>query len=266
AYVSAYMTLLEDAIEKYPDKVNEYFQSAVDIIKRFRKESPENEQECNRNLGLVYEMMAEYHNFHQDFWIKSIHYIKKSIQINPVEGDWFSYLKLLYVPYEIRRNKKIDSNTAAEELYRQWDKYRIKEIEVFKPFVKTMIDADSNASLTLALAYKRLREYLTWLKEGHASFPEDDYAYWTNEAKQWQGENTTRIDLTESAFFFKTEGIRLDKIDLLENAARLFQKLIDKLEDTAFEVNYLAETWEAISNIHLKSKEYDLADKYLNKA
>src|SRR5690606_19018662 len=104
AYVSAYMTLLEDAIEKYPDKVNEYFQSAVDIIKRFRKESPENEQECNRNLGLVYEMMAEYHNFHQDFWIKSIHYIKKSIQINPVEGDWFSYLKLLYVPYEIRRN------------------------------------------------------------------------------------------------------------------------------------------------------------------
>lgn len=265
AYVSAHMTLLEDAIEKHPDKVNEYFQSAVNILEQFMKESPENEQEGKRNLGLVHEMMTEYHHFNLDFWSKSITYIKESIQIKPIEGDWFSYLKLLYVPYEIRRTQKIDSNTAVDELYRQWDEYRIKEIGVFKPFVKTMIDTDSNSSLPLALAYKRLKEYLVWLKDDLASFPENDYGYWINEAKQWQGQNTTRIDLTEAAFFFKAEGIRLDKIDLLETATRLFQKLIDKLEDTAFEVNYLAETWEAISNIHLKNKKYVLADKYLNK-
>ncbi len=266
AYVSAHMILLEDAIEKYPDKVNEYFQLSVDIINRFLNESPENKQEGNRNLGLVYEMMTEYNHYHPDFWLKSIHYIQKSIKINPVEGDWFSYLKLLYVPYKNRKVRKIDTNNDIEELYRQWNEYRIKEIEEFKKFVRTSIDYDSNASLPLALAYKRLREYLAWLKDDLASFPENEYVYWINEAKRWQGENTTRIDLTEAAFFFKAEGIRLGKIDLLENAARLFQKLIDKLEDTAFEVNYLAETWEAISNIHLKNKEYNLANTYLTKA
>lgn len=267
-YSSVYMILLEDAIENHPDLVDKYFMEAENAINENMNADPDERQDGFDHLAKIYDSIAEYRHFSAGHWQKALAFIKESIAIAPAEGNWYFYLSLLYVPYDVRRTNRISDVREAEPgaLYKQWERLRESELEQFKRLASSYVAETPAVFLKIALAFHRLREHLEWLKADMAIFPEADYLFWLNEAKEIKDHSTTRMELTEAAHFLHREGTRLSNIAIIEAAIFHYQWLIERVEAPAFEVHHLASALEDIAAIHLQNQELAKADEFLDKA
>ena len=270
-YSRVYIILLEDAIKNHPHKVTAYFEEAQTALTEYIKQSPEDAQDGYEQLAYIYDLMTEYHYFNRFYWEKAIEYVQKSIITDPSKADdsgYFKYLKLLYLSYE-HRSKGDDKRKASEDvevLLSQWETLRVGELEKFNQIIFSLKNEHPTVALDMTSAFHRLKEYAEWLKIDMRFFPEEDYLFWLDEAQQIDGHSTTRMTLTALAHLFKREGNRLERIDLLEAAIRHYRRLIEKVEDPAFEVYYEASTLEEIAEIHLRNKDLKRAEEYYDQA
>src|SRR5690606_13185729 len=53
---------------------------------------------------------------------------------------------------------------------------------------------------------------------------------------------------------------------LLEKAIAMYERVLDKIDDNAFEIYYIAKLWQQISEIYHEKKQYDLADTAMSNA
>ncbi|GAA0892852.1 hypothetical protein GCM10009122_25310 [Fulvivirga kasyanovii] len=267
-YSRAYMMLLEDAIEKHEDKVEHYFNEAERAVQANMLDSLEDQQESYKQLAQINDMLAEYYYFDDKHWHRALEFINTSIALDPAEGDWFTYLQLIYIPYDVRKNKRMEGLTEPEikERYKKWHELRDNEIIKFRALGISQNDSRHAVALNIALAYKRLREYVEWYALADSLFPEHDYQYWLNEAVNWKKQKTTRMQLTEAGHFFHAEGNRYKRIDLLETAVAHFQRLIEQVVDAPFEVYYKASALEDISDIYFSKNNHNEGVNYRNQA
>ena len=265
-YSSTYITLMEDAIRNHPDKIDIYFKEAENAIYQNIKESPEEKQDGYKQLSFINELMAENRGFDQAHWEKAIKMIVRSIQIDPVQGDWFSYLKLVFLPYKIINKSKVEGvdSKTEKDLLKTWASNSKNEVKEFQKSALSLQNTYPAVSLNLALAFKRFNEYVEWLNSD-IEFPEKDYLFWIDLAKQIEIQPATQLDLTEAGHFFYGEGKRLKRIDLLETAIKYFERLIEHIENPAFETYYKASCLEAIADIHYSNGNFLLAADYMDK-
>lgn len=267
-YSRAYMMLLEDAIENHEDKVEYYFNEAERAVQANMLDSLEDQQESYRQLAQINDMLAGYHYFDDKHWLRALEFINTSIALDTAEGDWYTYLQLIHIPYEVRKNKRMEGLTESEikERYEKWYALRDNELIKFRALGISQNDNRHTVALNIALAYKRLREHMEWYAMDSSLFPEHDYEYWLNEAVNWKKQKTTRMQLTEAGHFFHAEGNRYKRINLLETAVAHFQRLIDQVGEAPFEVYYKASALEDISDIYFSKNDNDKGINYRNQA
>ncbi|MBL6446681.1 hypothetical protein JMN32_10185 [Fulvivirga sp. 29W222] len=267
-YSRAYMILLENAIANKDSKVEYYFNEAERAVQSNMLAVHEDQQENYQQLAILNNMLAEYRYFDDKSWYRALEFINTSIALDPAEGDWFLYLQLIHIPYEKRKSEKQEGQSEAEVQgrYAKWHKLRGSELIKFRALAMSFADKKYAVQLTIAMAFKRLREHMEWYKMDTSLFPEKDYLYWLGEAKKWQKQKTTRVQLTEIGHFFHNEGIFYSCVDLLETAISHFQRLIDQVGDASFEVYYKAMALEAISDIYFSENNDALGINYRNQA
>ena len=267
-YSRAYMILLQDAIENCHEKVSEYFQKAEKSIQENIQTAPDEQQQGYYHLANIYDKMTEYNHFSMEYWTKAIESVQQSLTIAPEEGNWYCYLSLLYVPYRLRKGRRTAgvSDGEAKRRYDQWKTARKAALGQFKVWCFSLLENNFALLLKIALAYNRLKEQLDWLGADRSLFPEEDYLFWLNEAQKVEGHKTTSMDLIEEAHFLHKEGKRLGRIDLIAAAIRHFERLIEKVDATAFEVYYKASALEDIAQIHLDNDDKEKAVEYMDTA
>ena len=267
-YSRVYMILLEDAIENNEEQIACYFNETERAIQSNMLETVDEQQEGYRQLALINDMLAEYRHFGRQNWQRALAFINTSIAQEPAEGDWFLYLQLIYIPYEVRKGRKMTglSDEQISDRYEEWRRLRPDELTKFKALAVSFPDSRHAVALNIAMAMKRLREHMEWYKMDGDYFPEEDYLHWLKEATQWQKQKTTRISLTEAGHFFHTEGQRYQRIDLLETAILHFERLIDQVDTPSFEVYYKASALENIADIFFLKKDNHQGMEYLNRA
>ncbi|UII34634.1 hypothetical protein LVD17_12530 [Fulvivirga ulvae] len=267
-YSRAYMILLEDAVANHADEVEHYFNEAERAIQANMLEAMEDQQESYRQLAMVNNMLCEYRHFDDKNWHRALEFINTSITLDPAEGDWFLYLQLIHIPYDVRRSNKLEglSDADVKDRYKQWHALRSDELIKFRALGISLDDSTHAVAVNIAMAFKRLRDHMEWYHMDDSLFPEKDYLYWLDEARQWQKQKTTRMQLTEIGHFFHAEGNKYKRIDLLEIAVLHFQRLIEQIGETPFEVYYKASALEDISDIFFFENDNEQAINYRNQA
>lgn len=254
-YSRAYLILLEEAIKNRAPKkvVQEYMDKAVEVNESILHATQEEEQEAYSNLALTFKLVLEYLPS-AEYLQKAFSHIKKSIALDVTEGDWSLYLKLILIPVDasdplIRQN--IETLQADERIH-------------FETFAKDHFAQNINLGLTISRSMHTVKDYIEWSKLPETLFPEQWYTSWLEKALLWQMDTRSRIALTENAHYLHNEGVRLQRIDLLEKAALLYQKLVEIADNPAFEIYYLANNAEALSDVYLHKGDKKKAYAYRN--
>ncbi|UII26329.1 hypothetical protein LVD15_24030 [Fulvivirga maritima] len=142
---------------------------------------------------------------------------------------------------------------------------QLLEKATFENFAEDQFRKNSNVSMNICKSLDQLKEHIAWKKLPEQLFPEDLYLPWLNQVLNWEIKSITKIEAHENAHYLHNEGVRLERIDLLEKAEEIYQRLIDATESPAFEIYYLASNTEAISDIYLKQGELEKAYLFRNK-
>ncbi|MBL3658395.1 hypothetical protein [Fulvivirga sediminis] len=253
----AYLILLQEAInnQEPEETILLYMEKAIEVNESVIHSDDEELQEAYHNLAMAFELILE-HKPSAYYLEQAYHNIQKSIAMDTNNGDWQLYLRLIFIPI---------SATAPND-QKAISTLQLSEKSNFQQFAEEKFMQNNNISMTICQSIHQLKEHLKWHKLPEALFPEDLYSPWIERALDWEINSSGRIEVNENAHFLHNEGIRLERIDLLNKAAYLYQRLIDAVESPAFEVYYLAKNAEAISDIYLKQGELNKGYLYRNKA
>ena len=191
--------LLDQAIEQEnADLLPILHASESEFLKHIEAE-PSEAQDSYEELAKIYSQSAGALLAHrQEFWEKSLFYFKKAILENPSKITWNLYLDLLYIPYDGRKFQK-NSPLALNEAKLS------KEIIEFKSLIERLESTTPILPFAIALAHKHLMEMLEWHNLPESVFPQEDYHQWLEKAKDWDGNDTNRMQLIEAGHFFITK-------------------------------------------------------------
>src|SRR5690606_19666785 len=156
-----------------------------------------------------------------------------------------------------RTNRYVNKKISPSQLQPQ---------KVLNEFMQKHESTSVKMPYLYALAFYNLSRHLEWFKLSQSIFPESPYIYWLEKSLLWYPETINRIDLSEACQLWGVEGVRLRRIDLLEKAIAMYEKVLDKIDDNAFEIYYIAKLWQQISEIYHEKKQYELADNAMSNA
>ena len=250
----ALLILLENASNQTPEKVLDYAAEAISALNKVLTEGKTEQSETYYNLALTYHYLVGVLPKEQvSHWLQAIGYLKQSAELNPLQTKWSFYLRLLYLPI------KDETALLAET--------RSQEKAFFQQFTLNLGNSSTRLAYCLATEYRRFLEYLDWNGLGSGIFPMADYLYWLEMATNYQIEELPlTITLSQAGHFFHDEGVRLQRVDLLQTAMTHYQRLLNLEPDYAFTVIYLADSLEATAAIYCKQSEVTLASDFLNQA
>lgn len=277
----AHLIILENACNKNDENIKVYLDNAIKALNLYWKELPQSTQEVYQKLALAYNFVAQaYPEKGEAYLTEAIDLLKRSIEIAPEKGDWAFYLRLLYLPvlltekimYSIEEGKTIDS--VSEMTGDITNRYVNKKISpsqlqaqrILNEFMQKQESVSAKMPYLYALAFYNLSRHLEWFKLSQSLFPESPYIYWLEKSLLWYPETINRIDLSEACQMWGIEGVRLKRVDLLEKAIAMYERVLDKIDDNAFEIYYIAKLWQQISEIYHEKKQYDLADTAMSNA
>ncbi len=247
----AFSNLMETHMDKNWELAREYGNSAICSYTKNIEQNAESLFNSWIHLAEIYDWFSK--KCIDDrlvYWKQAIQCIEETIKLKPVSAPWLHYLKLLYLPLDSENRSFFD--------------FRTTEQERFRGITRNLGDSNLEIAFTLASEYKRYYEYIAWYKLNFEIFPETDYLYWLEKAKDWYG-NEGFLSTNEVGHLYHNEGIRLSRKDLLLVAIDRFTQLI-KTDDSAFPILYAANSMEDLARL-LKSEGMDgEATHYLNRA
>lgn len=263
ARTEAHFVLLETACSKGNKEIIYYLRQLNKALLQLLNESAESTEEIYQKQASAYALVADaLPAKHAEHWEKAILALQNGIHENPETADWNLYAHLIFLPVP-----EIDTyNNAKDKSQGTLQKYQKLEQDTFQDLLKKQEHASNKMPYLFALNLYNLKEYMEWEKVDFTYFPQPLYFYWLDQSVKTDLPPFNRIDLNEACHFFHNEGIRLGRVDLLEKAIGLYNRIIEKTEEYSYEIHYLATAMEDISKILYQSGKVDEANNYVNKA
>ena len=239
-----YMILMEVSEKDNFTEAKNYCLKAIASLEEDFKVNKEDFQDgCNYMAECFLFLSKEANKSH--YWIEALKWIKKSLEADPLNGNWFLYFKMIYLP---------------EDEFVKFKDLQNKEIEESKSYVKQLANKPILYTI-IATQFKRLLEV-----SKNYNFDEE-YFFFLNKSLEIPIKESMHIlRLSDIGHFYHNEGVRLQRIDLLEKALE-YHEFINKNEDlNALSVYYLAKDYIEISNIYFNKKDHEASDNYLQTA
>ncbi|MCP4163688.1 MAG: hypothetical protein GY760_26815 [Deltaproteobacteria bacterium] len=235
--------------------------AALESYKNYLRAEPEETTEILRCIALCYQTAFEYlpeNSF--KYWLAAVKSVLEAIEIDPLCGSWSLYLKLIYVP--VNDNSQELKNSDHDQIAMEQRKAQNK----IKDFINSNDNGDEAYSQTITSAFNGLRDTLEWNKNDLSIFPESLYIKWLNRSAYVTEKKSSIHKLLENASFLRKEGVRYNRLDLIENAIKTYKSSIDDLENPAFEIHYCAESFKDMSKILRNTGDTVKTDEALQSA
>lgn len=257
---AAYSILLEHLVAKKDIQIEEILKNTVFALENLKLKSPNSAYEIDYQLAVTYKtVLKTSYEKAFSYWEKAKLHIENSLAFNPEQiTAWSFYLQLIYFPY-LQNESKIFLSEKINDA-QQNEQNRIQE--KLESFTKN----NNQLPYYFAASFKELKDHLKWSKIDLSFFPNTIYHYWLDKSLNYYPEKTTRFETTDASHFFHNQGLEYSRIDLIEKAIQLYQRVIDAIDENAFEVYYVAKAWQDISKIYLQQQENLKAEESLQKA
>ncbi len=247
-----YMTLMEDAEKNNSKEVIKFGERAIDALFHQMEEEPEDLKLAYENCTLCFYTLSKYDIDKELFyWEEALHYIKKAIQLDPIEANWIYYYKLLYT-------------TLGKENLALIEKRKL-EILNFKTLGHSL-SYNQGLYFIIASQLLRFKEVIDFEKSGEFIFPEGIYFYWLEESMAQPEALFTTFELSNAGHFYHKEGLRLKRLDLLKKALNYFRKLYDDSNYGLYPITYISNVLEHIALLYKANGTIEMADDYMSRA
>lgn len=174
-----------------------------------------------------------------ELWEKSLQFIKASILDNPSKANWVHYFKLIY-------------STSGEE-----------ERNLFRPWALSLED-DTGLGFTIASSFIRYKELLEYT-EPQEVFPQEEYNFWLEKSLIDEPVEANNFEISGMGHFYRKEGVRLHRIDLLERSLIYFERMFYEYSEP-FAIHYITDVMEQIAVIYQQLELYERADSIITQA
>ncbi len=254
-------TVFEYSAKSLYESAGKDLDDALESYKNYLRAEPEETREILRCIALCYQTAFEYlpeNSF--KYWLAAVKSVLEAIEFDSLCYSWSLYLKLIYVP--VVGNSQELKNSDHDQISMEQRKAQNK----IKDFINSYDNGDEAYIQTITSAFKRLRDTLEWNKNDPSIFPESLYIEWLNRSVDVTVKKKTKHNLLENAGFFQKEGVRYNRLDLIENAVKTYKSLIENLENPAFEIHYCAESFKDMSKIFRNTGDTVKADEALQSA
>lgn len=242
-----FTNLLYNAIEHEPEKIVSYGLQAIDALKNLRHESARPVLELCR-LAYVYGELVTHDQPNQNIhWQNAIDCVHECIQLDAEEVPWRFYIDL------------VSGEIAGENEVLK--KMRSEETQCFLQTAASFAENNSYHQLIIALAY---RDYITHRQQENREIHpmlQVQALYWLNLAISWKGGPTTSVTTDQAISFFRDEGVRLQRMDVLEAARDLYFPAAGNVSGDTYGV---ARILQSIADLHIIQNNTTAANETLH--
>jgi len=251
-YCSAVFTVFEHNAQNKQGSVPDDLQKTIRAYSEYKKHQAEEAQEIEDKITLAYQIAMEADpDKSAEYWQNAVEHVRLAIDADPLSDSWSKLLILSYIPFQASNDYTAEQLALQSEL----------------PELFTKHDPHDNGfAMNAASAFGNLRKHIEWKKMEESLFPSALYMQWLNKAAEYIPEKISRFDLLSNAEFFRNEGVRYKRIELIEKAIGFYERIIKQIDDANFEVYYTASSWQMISELQLEQGNKADADRSLQKA
>jgi hypothetical protein len=187
------------------------------------------------------------------YWGKALQYIKEAILGNSREANWIQYFTVLY------SSLKQESSVLKER--------REQERTAFRNWSLALEEKEGALSFFIASQFIRFKEFSGDSESEGFIFPEKEYFFWLEKSLEDDLLDLSPMKISDAGHYYKKEGVRLQRIDLLERALAYFEKIFyTSSNDELFCIYYISDVLENIALIYTKQGLSEKADSYLTNA
>jgi len=230
----AFEILMEDAEEREEtEAVIKNGHLAIEASRRYVAEQGEYKQIYLNKISFCYYTLISYEpQAIDEYWMRSLEYSKNSICEDPEKANWIQYFHLLYSFLKNPTPRTVYEQAKERSFMREWS-----------------LSLGNNGSLyfVIASSFIRYKEIQTYQEQ--FIFPEQEYLYWLEASLHEEKPQSSERRLSEAGHFYRKEGVRLKRIDLLEKALSLFQKMFYE-EGELFALYYATDALEQLAILH----------------
>lgn len=233
--------LMENAeANEDPERVIKHGKLAIEAAMNQLSEEEDKQQIYYERISFCYSSLMDYIPLEADeLWEKSLQFIKASILDNASRANWVHYLKLIYLP----------SGEEERSLFRQW---------------ALSLDENRGLGFTIASSFIRYKELLEYT-DPDTPFPQDEYNFWLEKSLEDEPVEANNFEISGMGHFYRKEGVRLHRIDLLERSLIYFEKMFYEFSEP-FAIHYITDVLEQIAIIYRQLELYERADAIITQA
>lgn len=247
----AHSYMMEEEIKnKNETEFLNYGNSAIDFFHKSIEESDSDIKENENHIALTYEQFAFYGKKNKiQNWISALVFTKRSVVLNPQVANWRTYIKLIYFPYD-----------ESEE----FKQLQAKELLLFKDLIASQMPND--LIYVIPFAFNRYKEFLVYTGTHQKKFPEQDYLFYLEKSLATKPAQLNYATAILIGGFYNNEGLRLQRVDLLEAALPFFSKTIGSQQDHFYGVRRCAEIYKNIAEVYALKNKWREANESLKSA
>jgi len=243
----AFANLASDAIEHEPTKIIFYHLQAIDALRNQINESA-TRAELYQHLAFTYSELLKYDKVNQRlYWLESVRCIQEGIRVDAEKVRWEHYLKLVFgeIPNE---------DPLLKEL-------RMHATRQFHHDIASFAENDTYHQVIIALAYRNYIHQCEHEQNNVLPMVHVQALYWLDLAIAWKGGYTSSVTTTQAADFFREEGLRLQRLDVLDAARALYFPTDGSVSGDTYRVTRILQD---IANVYLAQNNPVSANDYLH--
>jgi hypothetical protein len=250
-----YHILMEDA-EMREDNLSviKNGQLAIEALSKQLEQGAEEKYIVYQSLSYCYYTLIPY--LAEDavlYWKKSLQYSKESILENSREANWIQYFTIMY------SSLKQETFTLTELI--------VREQNLFRKWSLALEEKEGSLSFVIASKFIRFKEFEDDSAQDDFMFPEKEYFFWLEKSLEDEMPELNPMKISDAGHFYKKEGVRLQRIDLLERALAYFEKIFYKSSnEELFCIYYISDVLENIARIYTKQGFPEKCDTYITNA
>lgn len=229
-------------------------QLAIDCLLHLSETEQEDNSYRNHALANVHYTLVSYVIEDPiEHWKKSLQYIQAAILEEPQTANWTHYMELVF--------GRLQQETLTLSANRNEEK------NVFRTWCQMVEEKNGSLAFKIASQFVRFKEYMNDSTQDEFLFPENEYLFWLEQSLQEELPDLNGHAISDIGHFYKKEGIRLQRADLLQQALHYFRRWVDEEhEGNGFAVYYITDTLEQIAKVHWRNGDQLSADEYMTEA
>jgi len=243
----AFTNLAYNAIEHEPGKVGFYHLQAVDALMNQIREGGAT-AELYQRLAYTYGELLTHDQINQySHWQKSIESMREGIRIDAENIRWEYYVKLVF-------GEILNEDITLKEL-------RIQATQRFHNDLASFAENDAYHQVIVALAYRNYIRECEQEQRDVSPVIHVQALYWLDLAISWKGGYTSSVTTTQVADFFREEGIRLQRMDILDAALALYFPAGESVSGDTYRV---ARILQDVAALYFAQNNLAAANDYLH--